>query len=58
MLQESLKQPQPRELTPDETMEILTRNYTEKDPEALKLLCLEYDSGVHWAKNEILCQKN
>ena len=43
MLQESLKQPQPRELTPDETMEILTRNYTEKDPEALKLLCLEYE---------------
>ena len=43
MLQESLKQPQPRELTVDETMEILTRNYSEKDPEALKALCVEYE---------------
>ena len=42
-LQQSLKEPQvqPKELTVAQTMEILLRNYSERDPNALKKLCME-----------------
>ena len=44
-IQRSLQQPQvqAKELSVDETMEILLRNYSEKDPDALKKLCMEYE---------------
>ena len=44
-IQQSLKEPQiqRKELTVAQTMEILLRNYSEKDPHALKKLCMEYE---------------
>ena len=45
VLQQSLLEPkvQAKELSVDQTMEILLRNYSEKDPNALKKLCVEYE---------------
>ena len=44
-IQQSLKEPkvQGKELSVAQTMEILQRNYSEKDPDALKKLCMEYE---------------
>ena len=44
-IQQSLKEPkvQGKELSVAQTMEILLRNYSEKDPDALKKLCMEYE---------------
>ena len=43
VIQQSIEQHQSKEPTVAETMEILSRNYSEKDPDSLRNLCVKFE---------------